>query len=471
MARNIVVFSDGTGQRGGVLFEERRSNIYKLYRAARSAPDSSVSAADQFAYYDPGVGTLPSGLGPIPGIARWLYNLVCQATGLGLTGNIIDCYAQIIRHWRPGDRIFLFGFSRGAYTARCVAAVLAHCGVPTRMKDGSPLRRDEKSCRRIAREAVTKVYQHVSSKKDTAYYNQRKALAARFRAQYGSGDAARSNAYPYFIGVFDTVAALSNTGSLIICGVIGTALLLLLAAIGTLWAVPFWRTAGAILAAATVLGLAALVKTHLKVAFGLPGIPWWKTLHLTSFRMRFYDEMLDLNVGWARHALAIDEHRADFRRVPWGNTRERRETQAGEPEWLQQIWFAGCHSDIGGSYPECESRLSDISLGWMIEQVKALPAPLLLDESVLRLHPDHAGIQHDETRSLAFRFAKRALREVPENAPLHASVIARFEVEAVQHHDLDQPYRPRNLRGHEATGWAYGAGRREESAPRSLPMG
>lgn len=47
-----------------------------------------------------------------------------QATGLGITTNIIDCYAAIVRIWEPGDRIFLFGFSRGAYTVRCLAAVL-----------------------------------------------------------------------------------------------------------------------------------------------------------------------------------------------------------------------------------------------------------------------------------------------------------------------------------------------------------
>ena len=47
-----------------------------------------------------------------------------KATGLGITHNIIDCYAAIIRVWQPGDRIYLFGFSRGAYTVRCVAGVL-----------------------------------------------------------------------------------------------------------------------------------------------------------------------------------------------------------------------------------------------------------------------------------------------------------------------------------------------------------
>ena len=57
--RNIVIFSDGTGQRGGVYFDEARTNIYKLYRAARSGPDSNVPPERQLAFYDPGLGTQP----------------------------------------------------------------------------------------------------------------------------------------------------------------------------------------------------------------------------------------------------------------------------------------------------------------------------------------------------------------------------------------------------------------------------
>ena len=74
---------------------------------------------------------------------RWLHNLFSLATGLGITTNIIDCYCAILSMWEPGDRIFVFGFSRGAYTVRCLAAVLSMCGVPTTMADGkTPLRRD-----------------------------------------------------------------------------------------------------------------------------------------------------------------------------------------------------------------------------------------------------------------------------------------------------------------------------------------
>jgi uncharacterized protein (DUF2235 family) len=65
MPKNIVIFSDGTGQRGGVLVDERRSNIYKLYRATRCGPDSAVDPKEQLAHYDAGIGTLPPGLGTL----------------------------------------------------------------------------------------------------------------------------------------------------------------------------------------------------------------------------------------------------------------------------------------------------------------------------------------------------------------------------------------------------------------------
>lgn len=91
---NIVVYSDGTGQRGGRLFDERRSNVYKLFRATRCGGDSSVDPAEQLTFYDPGLGTTPSGhegSGLIAIAARGFYNLVSQAIGLGITRHTIDC--------------------------------------------------------------------------------------------------------------------------------------------------------------------------------------------------------------------------------------------------------------------------------------------------------------------------------------------------------------------------------------------
>ena len=192
----IVIFSDGTGQRGGISFDERRSNIYKLFRATRCGPDSLVNPLEQLTYYDPGLGTAPEGSGFVGSTYRQIRNILSQATGLGITANIIDCYAEIIRMWEPGDRIFLFGFSRGAYTARCVASVISFCGVPTTMKDKSPLKRDDRTIRSIARDAVTNVYQHVGSPKDTRYLDQRRALAKRFREQHSTSKDEGPNVYP-----------------------------------------------------------------------------------------------------------------------------------------------------------------------------------------------------------------------------------------------------------------------------------
>jgi uncharacterized protein (DUF2235 family) len=150
MGKNILIFSDGTGQAGGFLVEERRSNIYKLYRATRCGPDSCINPAEQIAYYDPGLGSRPTGGGLIRSVSRGFQNFLSQATGYGLTANIIDCVEAIYRLWRPGDRIFLFGFSRGAYTARCVGGVLCFCGVPTQLENGAPMRYDSATARRLA---------------------------------------------------------------------------------------------------------------------------------------------------------------------------------------------------------------------------------------------------------------------------------------------------------------------------------
>ena len=76
MAKNIVIFSDGTGQRGGITFDENRTNIYKLYRATRCAPDSSVNPALQLTYYDPGLGTSPEGSGLLGGELRKVHNVI-----------------------------------------------------------------------------------------------------------------------------------------------------------------------------------------------------------------------------------------------------------------------------------------------------------------------------------------------------------------------------------------------------------
>lgn len=461
MPKNILIFSDGTGQAGGLRPDENRSNVYKLYRATRCGPDTAIDPREQLAFYDAGLGSRPPGGALFVTRAyRWLHNVASQATGLGITTNIIDCYAAIIRMWEPGDRIFLFGFSRGAYTVRCLAAVLGQCGVPTTMADGTPLRRDIGTTTRIAREAVKKVYQHVSSPKDTNYLPQREALAKRFRRRYGSDAGGASNAVPFFIGVFDTVASLGSYAlSAALVGV-SAFLIAALSYLQSFFLFPFVPTLLLTAAVAAAAAGVAYVATHLKCAVGLPGYSFWRTLHLASPKMKFYDLHLNNAVWYARHAMSIDENRADFARVPWGGSHNKGPQRPNEyPDWLQQVWFAGNHSDIGGSYPENEARLSDISLGWMLRAAKNLPDAatpdgfgIKVDDRYMALHPDPLGPQHDEREPgyLRGRFKwSEGLRRVEDEAILHSSVLARFAApEGVQHFYRRAVYRPSNLSGH-----------------------
>lgn len=450
MAKNILIFSDGTGQRGGQTFDERRSNIYKMFRATRCGPDSCINPSVQLAYYDPGLGTLPDDHDIITGTFRWIYNLISLATGMGITMNIIDCYTYIIQVWEPGDRIFLFGFSRGAYTVRCLAVVLSLCGIPIHTEDKKKIKRNASAARNIAKEAVKKVYHHAKTPDDKEHLPQREALAKRFRKKYGSDVNGSANAYPYFIGVFDTVSSLLKPKTLAL------AVAIILVAIAVLsfmtwWLTPFkfWPSFGVLFGLTCLGGFILFLINNIKYAWGLEEYSFWKTLHFSPLWLNIDNESLDLNVTHARHAISIDENRSDFQRVRWGEAGMWPESKYSGHAWFKQEWFAGNHSDIGGSYPENESRLSDIALEWMVEEARKIPNGIEVDKSVLQLYPSHLGIQHDERKtSKIFGLGKSHLRDVPPGATIHSSVLERFKAEGVVHYDETRPYRPENLRNH-----------------------
>ena len=175
--------------------------------------------------------------------------------------------------------------------------------------------------------------------------------------------------------------------------------------------------------------------------------------------MEFYDLHLSNAVWYARHAMAIDETRKDFARVPWGSARNKGPVRPDNyPDWLQQAWFAGNHSDIGGSYSENEARLSDIALGWMVHAATNLPDEksanghgIKVDETLLRLKPDALGQQHDEREPGYLRGRikwKLRLRDIQAEAVLHSTVFERFAADRVQHFYASEPYRPHNLTQH-----------------------
>lgn len=474
--------------------DEARTNVYKLYRATRCDPDSSVDATKQIALYDAGLGT-DSGSNLKITWARRLQNLFSQMTGWGISTNIIDCYANIISVWEPEDRIYLFGFSRGAYTVRCLGGVLGMCGIPAKAADGTDLKLDPSSIRAVATEAVRHVYEHGLTTKHPRFGLQRKELAKRFRENHQSYDGAEIGAVPYFIGVWDTVAALSaSTGKLLLFllllllavmasaavaalalasawWILGMFIGVVLSAIGQGWLAPdmppFWEHAQRsflmlyliICAAVFATGLFVYLRSHLKFSTKT-GQSFLSTIHLIVWKLRFYDRSLDTRVRFARHAMSIDEYRKDFARVGWGNLADQlRPAQNGEPEQLQQIWFAGNHADIGGGYPESESRLSDIALQWMVDFVtKELPPEVrvLVDDFYLRLSPSADGIMHDECKSgigghKRLKWAEER-RLVPRDAVLHRTVYDRLELKRARSYDGYTRYRPEPLRTHNEAG-------------------
>jgi uncharacterized protein (DUF2235 family) len=201
MPKNILIFIDGTGNQGGLLPDESRTNVYKLFRATRAGPDSSIDPSKQIAFYVHGIGTS----GSRSSFSRRCRNVTDQMFGGGFTSRVIEGYLAAISSWQPGDRIYLFGFSRGAYIARCVAHVLELCGVPTKQSDGTALSLKPGDLRKIAKRAVRVLYRFGMPTKDN---DKRQKSVNSFRADYGSLVGAEIGALPYFIGVWDTVAAI-----------------------------------------------------------------------------------------------------------------------------------------------------------------------------------------------------------------------------------------------------------------------
>jgi len=341
-----------------------------------------------------------------------------------------------------------------------------------------------------------RVEQHISNV--YKMYRASRVQARRFRAKYGSNcvgtdsDKDRSNAAAYFVGVFDTVAALGASGmrrfliqaglTLFFAGAASLTSALLAIAPSLIaryyFGLSFWWSELVVSAALVVLSVIWFLyrqrAQYTKTIYDFPEMGQ-KRSHQAEWRSENFDRLLSKYVGTARSANAIDERRKDFDRVAWG---QRDSTQ------LSQFWFAGNHSDIGGSYAESESRLSDISLHWMLEEVLELSHPIKFGPvtvngrllpctaaagTPLNLYPDATAMQHseisgtrDEIDALRERLPLifRSLlananyeiikRNILDTARIHPSVKDRFALETVIDCASDGigPYRPEALRKH-----------------------
>src|SRR5882757_10133538 len=109
MPKKIVVFADGTGN----AFTVQQSNIWRLYEAL------DQTQPDQIAHYIKGVGT--SGSKPLAAVDG--------ATGFGVPSNVKKLYTFICWNWEEGDELYMFGFSRGAFTIRTLTGLIQHEGL------------------------------------------------------------------------------------------------------------------------------------------------------------------------------------------------------------------------------------------------------------------------------------------------------------------------------------------------------
>lgn len=258
MPKNIVLCIDGTGNE----FGENNSNVVKLYSTL------NCDGCNQIAFYHPGLGTMGSPYA-LSKLSQWWTKVSGLAFGYGLSAALEDCYTFLIENYEEKDSIYIFGFSRGAYCARALAAMIHMYGLV--QKGNEPLIR-----------YILKMFK----KKQRVSEDFR--IADKFKRTFSR------SIKIHFVGVWDTVSSVGWIYDPV-------------------------------------------------------------TLPFTSMNP-------DIEVG--RHAVSIDERRSAFRQNLWTPDPKRQQN-------IKQMWFAGVHSDIGGGYPESESGLAKIALGWMLEEAEA----------------------------------------------------------------------------------------------------
>jgi len=299
--KNIVICCDGTGNE----ISENISNVLKLYRCLRKTKKTEPYQA---VFYDPGVGTLARP-DPWHKLRQDFTAILGLATGYGLDDNVLASYIFLVNSYEEGDHIYLFGFSRGAYTVRVLAGLIHKVGLisPQQVNlagSGLTAYKQVKAQGQATGVGIDPGALTDAGDEDGPLASARGDNAAQFARIL-------STRWPtiHFVGVWDTVASV-------------------------------------IVPRPDRLYLPSLEE----LAF---------TLHNPS-------------VKTFRQAMSIDERRCMFRLKKWEQPQtftHNRFNQAGaEPQDIMQVWFAGVHADIGGGYPEKQSSLSKYPLLWMIDE-------------------------------------------------------------------------------------------------------
>ena len=355
--KNIIICIDGTA----CDLSGEGSNVLRIFRSLQDEKDRTKNeGTEQLAYYDSGVGTV-NNPGGITDAQRTMDRYLDQACGYSVEYQVCRAYSFLVKYYEPGDKIFLFGFSRGAYSCRALAGLVHSVGLlPPHLEH-----------------LVQLAWMHYSQKEFRA--------AARFKFIFGR----KPHVEIHFVGVLDTVSS-----------------------------------------------------------FG--AITNFKTLPHTRNNP---------SIRHIRHAVAIDEKRACFQAELFSQPKEPK-----EGDTFEEIWFAGCHSDIGGGVEEKSSGLAKIVLDWMCHE--ASDKGCHFDQSLLNIflgktlirnyasadilapiHPSLTGMwrlieyvprrfwngkKGKVTWHLPNRFKSR---RIPEAAAIHSTVSEKFQRDETYHPD------------------------------------
>lgn len=274
--------------------------------------------------------------------------------GAGLAENVKQAYASLALNYAPGDEVYFFGFSRGAFTVRSLGGLVGLVGIV-----------DKRHMDKFNH--AWEYYRTPPAERTT---RQREEFLRRF------GDAPPRRMRIDFMGVWDTVGAL--------------------------------------------------------------GIPFGPLRFVGKHKFQFHNTNLGDNVARAYQALAIDERRRVFAPAIWkreAGIEDRLRAYGIEDQVIEQTWFAGAHSNVGGGYPD--TGLSDLAFGWMARKAQA--CGLALDQAYVDRMQE--GTRHLLVDSRTFRWrllpAKdRTLCETDPSERLHHTALTRLD-------DVNGPFEPR----------------------------
>ena len=365
--KNIVICMDGTGNRGG---RTRGTNVWRIFNSV----DRNRVTPKQITYYDDGVGS--DGFRPI--------RLAAGAFGFGLSRKIRNAYAFLAENYEEGDRIYLFGFSRGAFAARSLAGMICRCGLLRR----EPFVTGRQQSRDRMVKRVLKAYR--SEKNILQSGEEDHPPPERIRECLGLEKLELRQVPIHFIGVWDTVDAVGGT-----------------------------------------LGTLSVVDCLSRTIFGKR---WWG----------FHDLKPHRDIHSAFQALALDDERKTFHPKIWippkarlsggsakqsGKDSVDSEATGGETQQIvQQVWFAGAHANVGGGYPK--DSLSLVPLLWMMCRARERELHFLNSKWVAfcEAADPHGRIYDSRAGFTAFyRYGQRKVYCHGQKPAVHASVLERIE--------------------------------------------